>query len=133
MPFLKPFADSFQSCFKDNMQFFAGLYFTYRVVILIGLLVPSHLSQSYMLLELILVTILHIHAIAQPYNNRRYSILDTLIFFNLITINGITPYNYHYAKYDKYDRYGIEVVLHVHVTVFVGIPSSCLFHCVYYT
>lgn len=71
---LKPFADSFQSCFKDNMRFFAGLYFAYRVVILIGLLVPSHLTQSYMLLELILVSILVIHAIAQPYNNRRYNI-----------------------------------------------------------
>ena len=28
-----PFLDSFQACFKDKYRFFAGLYFTYRIVI----------------------------------------------------------------------------------------------------
>ena len=122
--FLKPFADSFQSCYKDNMRFFAGLYFTYRIVILIGLLAPSHLTQSYTLLELILVTILVIHAIAQPYSKKRHNILDTLIFFNLIIINSITLYNYNYAKYYKYDGHGIEVLIHIQL-FFVYLPLVC--------
>ena len=46
---LKLFADSFQSCFKDNMQFFAGLYFAYRIIILIGWFAPTRFTQSYLL------------------------------------------------------------------------------------
>lgn len=30
MKYLKPILDSFQGCFKDNLRFFAGLYFLYR-------------------------------------------------------------------------------------------------------
>ena len=81
-------------------------------------------DRSYMLLELILVTILVIHAIAQPYSNRRHNILDTLILFNLIIINGITLYNYHYAKYYRYDRYGIEVLIHIQLFL-IHLPLVC--------
>ena len=111
--YLKPFTDSFQSCFKDNMRFFAGLYFTYRVAVLIGWFAPSHLSQSFMLLELIFVTILLIHAIAQPYYSRTHNILDALLFFNLAVINGITLYNFHYAKYYKYYQQHNEVLIYI--------------------
>ena len=106
------------------MRFFAGLYFTYRVVILIGWFAPSHLTQSYLLLELIFVTILAIHAIAQPYNNRRHNILDTLIFLNLAVVNGITLYNYHYAKHYDYYRYGIGAFIHIQLFL-VYLPLAC--------
>ena len=121
---LKPFADSFQSCFKDNMRFFAGLYFAYRVVILIGMFAPTRLTQSYILLELILVTILVIHALAQPYNSRKYNILDTLLFFNLAMINGITLYNYHYSKYYDQYKYGIDVLIHLQLAL-AYMPFVC--------
>lgn len=119
--YLKPFTDSFQSCFKDNMRFFAGFYFVYRVVILIGWFAPTHLTQSYMFLELILITILVIHAIAQPYISRKHNILDALLFFNLAVINGITVYNYHYAKYYRYKGYEFITIQ----LVLVYIPLIC--------
>lgn len=50
--------------------------------------------------------------------------MDSLILFNSITINGITQYNYHYAKYDKYDRYGIEVLIHVQLLL-AYLPLVC--------
>ena len=122
---LKPFADSFQSCFKDNMRFFAGFYFAYRVIILIGMFAPTRFTQSYILLELILVTILVVHALAQPYNSRKYNMLDTLLFFNLALINGITLYNYHYTKYyDKYYRFGIKTLIHIQLAL-AYMPLVC--------
>ena len=121
---LKPFADSFQSCFKDNMRFFAGLYFAYRVIILIGWFAPSQFTQSYLLLELILITILVIHALTQPYNNRKHNILDTLLFFNLALINGITLYNLHYSKYYNRHRFGIDILIHIQL-VLAYIPLVC--------
>ena len=116
--YLKPFADSFQSTFKDNVRFFAGFYFAYRIIILIGWFAPSRLTQSYSLLELILIAILAIHAIAQPYNNRKHNILDALLFFNLAIINGITVYNYHYA------RFGVEAFIYIQL-VLAYIPLIC--------
>ena len=121
---LKPFADSFQSCFKDNMRFFAGLYFAYRVIILVGWFVPTRNTQAYILLELILVTILVIHAIAQPYNSRKHNILDSLLFFNLLLINGITLYNYHYTKYNEQYKYGIDMLIHLQLTL-AYMPLVC--------
>ena len=121
---LKPFADSFQSCFKDSMRFFAGLYFAYRVIILIGMFAPTRFTQSYLLLELILVTIIVIHALAQPYNNRKHNILDTLLFFNLAVINGITLYNYHYTKHYKQYKYGIHALIHIQLAL-AYMPLIC--------
>ena len=121
---IKPFADSFQSCFKDNMRFFAGLYFAYRVIILIGWFAPSHFNQSYILLELMLITILVIHSLAQPYNSRKHNALDTLLFFDLALINGITLYNYHYTKYNEHRKYGIDVLIHIQLAL-AYVPLVC--------
>ena len=123
---LKPFTDTFQSCFKDNMRFFAGLYFAYRVIILIGMFAPTRFTQSYILLELILVTIIVIHALAQPYNSRKHNILDALLFFNLAVINGITLYNYHYTKYYEQYKYGIDVLIHIQLAL-AYMPLVCFF------
>ena len=95
---LKPFVDSFQSCFKDNLRFFAGLYFVYRLAILTSWLMSSQLTQRFLLLELLFVFMLLVHSILQPYKSRFHNILDAFIFFNLSFINGITLYNYHYSK-----------------------------------
>jgi hypothetical protein len=121
---LKPFADAFQSCFKDNMRFFAGLYFAYRVVILIGWFAPTRFTQTYLLLELILFTILVIHALAQPYNNRKHNILDTSLFFNLALINGITLYNFHYSKYHDRNRFGTDILIHIQLAL-AYMPLVC--------
>ena len=121
---LKPFADSFQSCFKDNMRFFAGLYFAYRVIILIGMFAPTRFTQSYLLLELVLVIIIVIHALAQPYNNRKHNVLDTLLFFNLAVINGITLYNYHYTKHYEQYKYGIHALIHIQLAL-AYVPLVC--------
>ena len=113
--FLKPFADTFQSCFKDNLRFFAGLYFVYRLFILISVVLPSLLTQRFMLLELCFVSMLLIHALFQPYKVRRHNVFDALIFFNLAVINGITVYNYHYTKLDFAEKIGVNALINIQV------------------
>ena len=112
---LKPFADTFQSCFKDNLRFFAGLYFVYRLLILVSVVLPSLLTQRFMLLELCFVLMLLIHAIFQPYKERLHNVLDALIFFNLAVINGITVYNYHYTKIDFAEKIGVNPLINIQV------------------
>ena len=113
--FLKPFVDSFQSCFKDNLRFFAGLYFVYRLMLLSSWIIPSLLTQQFMLLELLFVFMLLVHSVFQPYKKRWHNVLDALFFFILSVINGITVYNYHYSKLGFADKIGVDVLLHIQI------------------
>lgn len=81
---LMPLLDSFQSCFKDKMRFFAGLYFLYRILLPVLQTYISHLGTA-----LPLLSVLGIHAIVQPYKERKHNAIDALLFLNLVGIYGL--------------------------------------------
>ena len=87
--------DSFQSCFKDEVRFFAGLYFLYRLFPLIAFSLSFNLANFYTALNIFFIFILVIHAIVQPYTRRLHNIIDFLLFGNLATINALTLLQYH--------------------------------------
>ena len=91
---LKPLLDSFQSCFKDNFRFFAGLYFIYRVFAQVTYCLPYSFTFFYTTVEILLILMLMLHAVAQPYQKRWYNIVDTLLFTDLAIINGLSLYIY---------------------------------------
>ena len=95
---LKPFFDSFQGCFKDNLRFFAGLYFLYRWVGLLVYASTSSLSGFYTITEAVLIFILLIHAVAHPYETWWHNTVDALLLANLAIINGITAFEYYYSS-----------------------------------
>lgn len=84
--------DSFQGAFKDNLRFFAGLYFVYRTIIPIAFVCCQTLLQFYTVVQLQLILILTIHSLCQPYKQRKHNVIDSLLFMNLAIINGITVY-----------------------------------------
>ena len=89
---LKPFFDSFQSCFKDKFRFFSGLYFIYRLSMIVT--VFNHSAQvSFLFIQVQLVIMLTLHALCQPYKEHLHNVIDTLLFCNLAVINAITYYN----------------------------------------
>ena len=91
---LKPLLDSFQGCFKDNLRFFAGLYFLYRSIpLLFDTLIPNY-SAFYTAVEIFIIVILALHAFFQPYTHRRHNMIDTLLFADLAVINTITYIHY---------------------------------------
>ncbi len=85
---LMAFIDCFQSCYKDKLRFFAGLYFIYRVVILMVFTVSANDLLFSIYSEIVLIVLLGIHATVQPYKESIHNIIDSLIFFNLAIING---------------------------------------------
>ena len=87
--------DAFQSCFKPNRRFFAGLYFFYRIMTLLAYTASSTLSQFYTLLTLGMILVITIHSIAQPYKILWHNILDAFIFANIMAVNALTLYNFH--------------------------------------
>ena len=95
---IKPFLDSFQGCFKDNLRFFAGIYFVYRWIgVMMFALVPNT-AGFYISLEIIYVLILMVHALFQPYMKRVYNIVDGCLFTNLALIYSIAAYNYLFSQ-----------------------------------
>ena len=84
---LKPFLDSFQGCFKDNCRCFAGLFFTYRILLV---LVPSMLTGGRILSnftkETLLFLILLLHCFYQPFENNKHNKLDSFLLINLLLI-----------------------------------------------
>ena len=95
---LKPLFDSFQGCFKDNLRFFAGLYFLYRWIGLIANASTSSNSVFFTVVEILLLCVLALHAICQPYIKRAHNIIDTLLFTNLAIINAISFVNYYIVR-----------------------------------
>ncbi len=86
--------DSFQSCYKDNLRFFSGLYFLYRVVPLFLYAINTDLVLFYFTVEIFLILALALHSLLQPYKLQLHNQIDCLIFMNLALINGISLYNY---------------------------------------
>ena len=92
---IKPLLDTFQGCFKDNLRFFAGLYFVYRWTAPFVNSVTSSLGTAYITYEICLILILALHALFQPYQKQVHNVIDTLLFTNLLLINSITCIHYY--------------------------------------
>ena len=110
---LKPFFDSFQGAFKDKYRFFSGLYFIYRLLMLLTFAYGTYII-IYILWEIQLITILLVHAWVQPYKKKWHNRLDLVIFAILSIFNAITMNNFHRATSPK--KYpgvfgGIQVAL----------------------
>jgi hypothetical protein len=92
---LSPFFDTFQGCFKDKMRFFAGLYLFYRLVASGTFALINTQFTVYIVIEVLLILMLTIHGLAQPYRNPLHNKIDTAIFFLMILINTLTIFRYY--------------------------------------
>lgn len=90
---LIPLFDAFQSCYKDHLRFFAGLYFVYKLTILMCHLFTNNPGELFAATEGLIFLILGIHATAQPYKEKIHNIIDACVFFNLGVINGLNMYS----------------------------------------
>ena len=117
----KPFLDSFQGCYKDNCRFFAGLYFLYRVLILLNHSLKSK-SYFYIILEVQLILMLLIHAVAQPYKERSHNVIDSLLFSNMAIINGISMFIY----IQSFQPQGFSKSLYILQEILVLLPLACV-------
>ena len=98
---IKPFLDSFQGCFKDDMRFFAGLYFLYRWMFLLIHIGTVGFFEHYTVVGGVLVFILTLHTVCQPYLKRAHNIIDALLLCNLLLINFLSLLNFHRSNNPK--------------------------------
>ena len=91
-----PFFDAFQSCYKNEYRFFAGLYFIYRIIALSISSLSSSTENQFIGQSVFYTSILTLHCLCQPYRRRSHNIIDGLIFANMIIINSLSGYRYYW-------------------------------------
>ena len=87
---LKPFLDSFQGCFKDNCRCFAGLFFLYRILLV---LIPIYFSDgkfwNIMTKELLMFCILFLHCLCAPFQEKLHNHIKSFLLLDLLLINTL--------------------------------------------
>ena len=91
---LKPFLDSFQGCFKDNCRCFAGLFFLYRILILLPMTYSESIDMYYINANIFLFLVLLVHSTIRPFENKWHNYLDLFLLTNLVLFNMLTISNY---------------------------------------
>ena len=109
----RPFFDSFQSCFKDDHRFFAGLYFSYRFLILLIFSCSRSMMMFYTLVQTSLILMLSLHCWVQPYKSTWHNKLDSYFFCTLVVINSIIIYMWTWTNKDHNDAKFIARGIHV--------------------
>ena len=88
-----PLIDSFQGVFRDSRRMFAGLLFLWRLIFSAIFAFSSTLTEFYLLMEISAIFFHTIHAIAKPYQQQLYNMIDVAMFANLAIINALSWYN----------------------------------------
>ena len=90
------FLDTFQGCYKNNMRFFAGLYFLFRLTVNALYLADHTWLERFVIQQVACVIMVALISICQPYNaeNSFLNQVDALIFANLAIINAISLFLY---------------------------------------
>ena len=96
----KPFYDIFMGCFKENYYCFAGLYFLYYLLLpLFNVTSSCTYVYNFFVTEVILILMLAVHSVTQPYISHHSNVIDALLFVDLILINGISGLVYFGSLY----------------------------------
>jgi len=87
---LVPFIDCFQGCYKDQYRFFAGLYFGYRVALIVCVLFTRTYEDLLVYNQLLLLLFLIVQAIVNPYKRKLHNTLDSAAFSIMAMINLVS-------------------------------------------
>eukprot|EP00731_Ephydatia_muelleri_P005989 Em0003g237a len=83
--------DAFQGCFHDDKRYFAGLYFTLRLLLFVTYFAPLILQY---VLQQVLVTVFAVFlSVQRPYKMHSLNFLDSLLLLNMAVINILGIYS----------------------------------------
>ena len=116
---LKPFLDVFQNCFKNQYRYFAGLYFLYRALVPLIQIMSKSGIESYVINNVVLMSILLIHSLIHPYQKKWHNQLDNVILMNLIIINSFTIFNYYTYITRTSDSIDVRTVIWLQILLMV--------------
>ena len=133
VPFVKGkhFFDSFQSSYKNNFRFVAGLFFVYRLMILVSYIMSVGYDMFYLIIAVQLLVMILLHFLMQPHQNQTHNILDVLIFTNLSAINGLSLYRFGASYQHDYSSKKHVRVAGIVQLVLIFIPLAGVVICLF--
>ena len=93
-----PIFDAFQSCYKDEYRFFAGLLFVYRILALAVFAFTPTTALNLAWLHGFLLIVLLLHCTCQPYKKKWHNFIEASIFTILASLTLITFYRLFQAE-----------------------------------
>ena len=123
--------DFFQSCFKENHRYFAGLYLLYRFVPLVIFANVHRLLQFHAMLSVQFLIMFTLHSVIQPYKSQWHNRLDSFILANISLVNSLTTYNY--AVLSTGDQLVYKYTVHWIICFQILLMYCPLFYLLYYS
>ena len=84
---IKPILDEYQSCYKSDYRWFAGVYLISREVFFVTSFWIIDVDIGLLLNQVVCVCVLLLHASFQPYQKTWLNILDTIFLFDLTVLS----------------------------------------------
>ena len=88
------FLDAFQGFYKPNRRPFAGIYFVFRLVILLCAISTVTQLSEFLIQQFLITIMIVLLAVFRPYQKEVFNIIDIAIFLNLTVINLLSTYVY---------------------------------------
>ena len=86
---IKPILDNLQSCYKDNMRWYSGVYFCIWTVLQILVL-----TSNYLIFQTVIVILTVTHCLLQPYSQKWLNIMDGFLLgcLAITSISSVQDY-----------------------------------------
>ena len=88
------FADLFQSGYKDNCRFFAGLLLLVRIVLVVTWNISSSREEGYVIMTALSLAVLALHSLLSPHRRGWINVVDSLMYTHLAAMNLLPVYVY---------------------------------------
>ena len=91
-PRIQLFADLFQSSYKNNCRFFAGLLLLVRIVVVVTWNIGQSLEAVYTLMTALSIAVLALHSLFQPHRHGWINVVDSILYTHLAAVNLFGAY-----------------------------------------
>ena len=86
-PRIQQFGDLFQSSYKDNCRFFAGVLLLVRIVVVVAWNISRSRVEGYILMTALSIAVLAFHSLIHPHQRGWVNVVDSLMYAHLAAIN----------------------------------------------
>ncbi len=120
---INSFLDAMRDCYRPNRRYFAGIYFLFRLVMLMIFAFSSKLLTLVLCQLLLIFLMVVVVAIMLPYKEMLHNFIDILLLLNMAAITLISIYLYS-APSDNGSTYPFE--LYIFGTILIWLPMVYL-------
>ena len=102
---IKPILDEFQSCYRDNIRWYSGVYFCIWIILQI-----LTITSNYLIFHSLIIILSITHCLIQPYCQKWLNVMDGALL-GCLTISSLIVY--------KYDDIHVDYTIKKEVIVYI--------------